>query len=236
MADKRTFSRSFLLRSLFKELSPPAQQLYMILNYEADNAGFVKTPDYIARSSGYSEKDLTELMEKGYLLQVDPDVVLLAHWYRNNHIRKERRGRTAFADLLQLVTLEQDIYRLNAAAEKQKASESKSPPNKFVKPSIEEVRAFIQEKGFHVDADAWYAHYESNGWMVGKNKMKSWQASVNYWEQNNKKGAFTNGSTKGSSTVVIGDTGSEYGQSPFFPYQPQWYGGNTLLPPEEWTS
>ena len=26
-------------------------------------------------------------------------------------------------------------------------------------------------------------HYESNGWMVGKNKMKDWQAAVRTWER-----------------------------------------------------
>jgi hypothetical protein len=29
------------------------------------------------------------------------------------------------------------------------------------------------------------SHYESNGWLVGKNKMKDWKASVRTWKLNN---------------------------------------------------
>ena len=220
MADKRNFSRRFLQEKLFRDLSPPAQQLYMLLTYEADNAGFVENPAYLAKKTGYTDKDLAELTEKGFLLPVDPDVVLIAHWFQNNHVRQERRGRTVFAEMLQLVTLEEDVYRLNTPPpvpkKKQAESSEAKQPKRFEKPSLEEVRAFIREKNFSVDADAWYSHYESNGWMVGKNKMKDWRASVNYWQHN--------------KTIKKGreKTNGECNQNALFPYQPQWYGGDTV--------
>ena len=55
---------------------------------------------------------------------------------------------------------------------------------RFVKPSLEEVRAYIAERGSSVDAQAWYDHYESNGWLVGKAPMKDWKAAVRTWERN----------------------------------------------------
>lgn len=54
---------------------------------------------------------------------------------------------------------------------------------RFLPPSIEEVRAEVQTKGFHFSAERFWAHYESNGWMVGKNKMKSWKACCITWEK-----------------------------------------------------
>lgn len=54
---------------------------------------------------------------------------------------------------------------------------------KFVPPTVEEVRAYCQERGNNVDPQAFVDHYTSNGWMVGKNKMKSWKAAVGTWER-----------------------------------------------------
>jgi hypothetical protein len=55
----------------------------------------------------------------------------------------------------------------------------------FVKPKIEQVKDYMKEQGMNDIADKWFNHYESNGWMVGKNKMKDWKASVRTWKLNN---------------------------------------------------
>ena len=55
----------------------------------------------------------------------------------------------------------------------------------FVKPTVEEVAAYCKERNNGIDAEAFVAHYESNGWMVGKNPMKNWRMSVITWEKNN---------------------------------------------------
>lgn len=61
---------------------------------------------------------------------------------------------------------------------------SEKPKKKFVKPNIEEVKAYIKEQGFSVDADRFYDYYESNGWRVGKSSMKDWKAALRNWERN----------------------------------------------------
>jgi len=54
----------------------------------------------------------------------------------------------------------------------------------LVKPTLDEVRTYCQERHNAVDAEAWMAFYESNGWKVGRNSMKNWQAAVRTWERN----------------------------------------------------
>jgi hypothetical protein len=54
---------------------------------------------------------------------------------------------------------------------------------RFVKPTLEEVKLFIEEGRYRVDAEAWYAHYEANGWRVGKNRMVRWKAAVHTWQR-----------------------------------------------------
>ena len=57
--------------------------------------------------------------------------------------------------------------------------------NKFIPPTIEDVRNYIEEKHYSVDAEKFIDYYTSNGWMVGRNKMKDWKAAVRNWERNN---------------------------------------------------
>ncbi len=52
---------------------------------------------------------------------------------------------------------------------------------RFVPPTLDEVKAYIKEKGYIVDPDLFINHYESKGWMVGKTKMTSWKASLAGW-------------------------------------------------------
>lgn len=52
---------------------------------------------------------------------------------------------------------------------------------RFAPPSIPEVRAYAESKGWNVDATMFVAHYTANGWKVGKNPMKNWKAAVYTW-------------------------------------------------------
>jgi len=60
---------------------------------------------------------------------------------------------------------------------------------RFTPPTVEEVRNYISEKGYEVNADNFVDFYESKGWMIGKNKMKDWKAAVRTWNRmNNNRG------------------------------------------------
>ena len=57
----------------------------------------------------------------------------------------------------------------------------------FVKPTLQEVEAYCTQRNNFVDAQRFLDFYESKGWMIGKNKMKDWKASVRTWEKNSDK-------------------------------------------------
>jgi hypothetical protein len=75
--------------------------------------------------------------------------------------------------------------KLNKTKEdiREAASASVSQFQRFIKPSLEDVSAYCQERKNRVDPQAWLDHYESNGWKVGKNPMKDWRAAVRTWER-----------------------------------------------------
>ena len=51
----------------------------------------------------------------------------------------------------------------------------------FVKPTVEEIAAYCKEKNYNINAQQFFNYYESNGWKIGRNAMKSWQAAVQNW-------------------------------------------------------
>jgi hypothetical protein len=62
---------------------------------------------------------------------------------------------------------------------------------RFQKPTIEQLKEYMSEQGMNDIAENWLNHYEANGWMVGKNKMKDWKASVRTWKINQKNNSAT---------------------------------------------
>ena len=52
---------------------------------------------------------------------------------------------------------------------------------KFVKPTLEEIKNYFAEKGYEGESERFYDFYSSKGWMVGKNPMKDWRAAVRNW-------------------------------------------------------
>lgn len=56
--------------------------------------------------------------------------------------------------------------------------------DKFVRPTVEEVAAYCQERKNKVDPQTFVDFYTSKGWVVGKVPMKDWRAAVRTWEKN----------------------------------------------------
>lgn len=75
----------------------------------------------------------------------------------------------------------------------------------FIPPTVDEVYAYITRMGYHIDAERFHAYYESNGWMVGRNKMKDWKAACRTWEVKTRE-----------------NTPSLFEQTPVGPDEPRW--------------
>ena len=58
---------------------------------------------------------------------------------------------------------------------------------RFAPPTLQEVKDYCLKMGYtHVDAERFIDYYTSNGWMVGKNRMKDWKAAVRNWDRREK--------------------------------------------------
>ena len=74
-------------------------------------------------------------------------------------------------------------YKEKGIKEKEIIKESEKTARRFIPPTVEEVNARIAEMGYTFDAEAFIAFYQSNGWMVGKSKMKDWRAAMVTWQK-----------------------------------------------------
>lgn len=77
----------------------------------------------------------------------------------------------------------------NRVQDKDKAKDivivkDKVKAKRFVKPNVEDIIDYCNERNNYVDPQKFYDYYSSNGWKVGKNPMKDWKAAVRTWEKN----------------------------------------------------
>lgn len=203
MAERRMFTKKVTDDDNFMSLSSSAQALYLHLTMSADDDGFCNQVSLSMFKAHASVQDLQALLERRYVYQFDSGVIVIKHWRMANALRKDRYTATAFQEELAklkikdngsytwlpdgcqavAVCLPQDRLDKDSIG---KVSINKSIGARFAKPTLEEVQAYITEKGYSVDAERFVDYYESNGWKVGKNPMKDWKAAVRNWNKTDK--------------------------------------------------
>jgi hypothetical protein len=214
MAERRMFAKTIVLSDAFLDMPLSARCLYFTLGMLADDDGFVNSPKSIMRQAGASTDDLNLLMAKRFILAFDSGVIVIKHWRIHNYIQKDRYKESkymeekatlmldqngAYTECIQDVSALDTQVRLGKDRDRIELGEdrigevivdSATPPptraKRFIPPTVDEVRAYCQERGNGIDPQRFIDHYTSNGWMVGKNKMKDWKAAVRTWEQREK--------------------------------------------------
>lgn len=99
-----------------------------------------------------------------------------------------------------LIHISKIVYRFNIPQEdKDKlvelVNEMKKKSPKFIPPTVKEVSIYLKQQGYSYPekyADQFVSFYESKGWMIGKNKMKSWKAATKQFREWEKKARIYN--------------------------------------------
>jgi hypothetical protein len=180
----------------------------------ADDDGFVNNPKRIQRLVGASDDDFKLLVAKSFIILFESGIIVIKHWKMHNYIQSDRYKPTDYIEEKSMLGLKknksytlsnneldtkciQDVSvgkdrlgkdrlgkdRLNNNIKE--VSKDTSEKKIFTPPSVEEVQEYIKSVGSKVDAEAFVAFYESKGWMIGKNKMKSWKSAIVTWEKRN---------------------------------------------------
>ena len=81
----------------------------------------------------------------------------------------------------------------------------------FKKPTLDEVKNYCILRKNNIEAESFIDFYESKDWLIGKNKMKNWKASVRTWEKSRNNKNNTNDRT----TPHFHQKGKDYGDGSF---------------------
>ena len=203
MAERRMFAKTIVTSDAFLDMSPTARCLYFTLAMFADDDGFVNNPKSIMRQTGATVDDMNLLITKKFVLAFDSGVIVIKHWRIHNYIQSDRYHATKYQDEKSLLDVDENkaytmsvvkldtpcIQDVSKADTEVRLGKSKSK-DRLVKhirnqipPTREMVSEYIAENHYRVDADAFMDYYESKGWLVGKTKMKDWQATVRNWNR-----------------------------------------------------
>ena len=98
MSKKRMLSKQITESDSFLEMPLSSQALYMHLNMNADDDGFVNSPKRIQRMVGASDDDLRLLITKKFLIPFESGIVVVKHWRMNNYIRSDRYTPTVYTE------------------------------------------------------------------------------------------------------------------------------------------
>lgn len=87
--------------------------------------------------------------------------------------------------------------------QKQKHIQKHLSSKPLLHPTIEQVTEFCSSRGNGIDPQQWFDYYSANGWKVGRNSMKDWQAAVRTWEKNGKSNGGSNGTVRESKGELL---------------------------------
>lgn len=212
MAERRMFAKTIVTSDAFLDMPATTRCLYFLLAMMADDDGFVNNPRSIMRQAGATQDDLSLLLAKRFVLSFESGVVVIKHWRIHNLIQKDRYKETKYLEEKATLALDENNAYTEADSTvyteciqpvsnplpqvrigkdslvKDSVGEviegAKAPKTKrFTPPTVEEVRAYCEERQNGIDPSKFINHYQSNGWMVGRTKMVDWKAAVRTWEQ-----------------------------------------------------
>lgn len=206
MAERRMFAKTIIDSDAFLDMPLSTQALYFHLSMRADDDGFINNPKKIQRVVGASEDDLRLLIAKNFLIPFESGVVVIKHWKIHNYIQKDRYNPTVYEDEKRMLTEKpnkaytlapdtrciQDVYRTETQVRLGKVSkglgkEREGSAERFTPPTLDEVKAYVHERGDRISAEAFVAYYESIGWKSGKTNVTDWKAKVRLWEAREEK-------------------------------------------------
>lgn len=210
MSRKRMFDNEIINQDSFFDLPTEAKALYFLLGMEADDEGFV-SPKRILRLHGISDDSLKLLIVKEYLIPFESGVVVITDWKRNNYLDKNRIRETIYVNEKKQISYNEEKVKYVFVGEtanpllpnvKQMLNESltdvKPVENSIVenrgeknsikikktKPTLEEIKRYIEDKKLNVDANDFFQYFEEGNWIDSKgNKVKNWKQKLLTWNR-----------------------------------------------------
>lgn len=99
MAKRRCFSVDVFEKDVFLNMSANSRILYVYFILHSDDDGVIINPQTVMRLIRARDKNLDELLEKGFVVCVD-DVYVIKHWYMHNKVQPSRKIDSLYQEQL----------------------------------------------------------------------------------------------------------------------------------------
>jgi len=196
MADRRMFSKTIIDSDAFIDMPISARLLYYDLSMRADDDGFVNSPKKIMKVVGATEDDMKILILKKFIIDVGDGIVVIKHWRIHNYIQKDRYKETTYKEKKELLSFDennayttsypsciQDVSILDTQ-DRLEIELGKDRIDKFIPPTIEEVKEYIDTNHYNVDYLTFFNYYNAGNWKDAKGKkVKNWKQKVITWNK-----------------------------------------------------
>ena len=147
---------------------------------------------YVLYGEEPTDKEVLYSMFNLMRTQIDRDSARYRDICKKNHRNAQKRWRrdgndTTVSERMRPHAVDANNNNDINTDEKRKEKHTKeSARSSFVIPSFEDVVGYIAANNLNVDASQFIDYYTSNNWMVGRNKMKDWQAAIRNWARRDK--------------------------------------------------
>lgn len=111
---------------------------------------------------------------------------------------RQRKALQCNTDVTQEIEYRDKSIEIDKDIDTEK-EKGKKNAKRFTPPTVDEVRAYCQERDNNIDPENFVDFYASKSWMIGKNKMKDWKAAVRTWERRDNR----NGKNVGANGIEL---------------------------------
>lgn len=113
MATRRMISKEIFGSDKFRELSPKARLLYVYIILYSDDQGFNNEIKKVMWETSSTNRELKTLIDKGYVIQFNSGVCLVAHWLLMNKVSPSRAQESSFSKEMENVIENEDhVYTM----------------------------------------------------------------------------------------------------------------------------
>lgn len=159
---------------------------YDIIRY-SKVTGEVAVKNYLRHSIIKGGKPVEDLLKKEILNVKDKSLLAYVHCELSEHDNLNEAVKNSLYLMNDNENDNDNDNDVSLPIQQRFVDDSSKPKRKrFTPPTLEEVKAYCEERNNNVDAERFIDYYSANGWVQGKGKpIKDWKACIRTWEKNN---------------------------------------------------
>lgn len=176
-----------LMDAIIADLHLEENFIYQVLNYLYRRSLLVKLPVSVKvlTSKSIQKRYQSAKGAKSNKVEVDADIWLLNEEETLGSVKViQKKNKSEFNGDKSKNNPDKSEFNTikKSKVKKSKVKESVSKTS-FANPPLEEVKAYIAENQYIVDAVKFYSNYESKNWSVNGSPLTNWKARLDQWER-----------------------------------------------------